>query len=151
MLRIVVAVAVIVAALATSAEAQRPRMPLFPLSMTFERGADQQVTTLNVEVRNVENGPVCVSADYAGPTRLVMTLEPAREIAPLQAGEAAPSGCVELAHGATLTVSYDVQALFPDQSLDEPRLCYSLPTRRGLASDSGDLTLLWSACSQARR
>ena len=146
-----IVVAVIVAGLATNAEAQRSRMPPIPLRMTFERGADQQVATLNVEVSNVENGPVCVSADYAGPARLVMTLEPAREIAALQAGEAAPSDCVELAQGATLTVSYDLQALFPDQSLDEPRLCYSLPTRRGLASDGGDLTLLWSACSRARR
>lgn len=76
---------------------------------------------------------------------------PAREIAAVQAGEAAPSSCVELAQGATLTVSYDVQALFPDQSLDEPRFCYSLPTRRGLASDGGDLSVLWSACSRARQ
>lgn len=146
-----VAALIVAAVIATQAEAQRSRMPPIPLRMTFERGADQLVSRLNIEVRNVEGGPVCVSSDYAGPARLVMTVEPARQIAAQQSEETVPSACVELEPGASLSFSYDVQALFPEQSLVEPRFCYSLPTRTGRLSDGGDLSVEWGACSQARR
>ena len=133
------------------AMAQRSRLPPIPLRMEFVRGTDGNVSMLNVRLRNVENQPVCISADYAGPARLVLTLPPAQEVAAQGSQTEAPEGCVDLAPGAELAANYDVAAAFPGQSLAQPRLCYSVHLRRGAASEgNSELPLLWSACSQAR-
>lgn len=150
--RLVVATFLGLMVFSTGAEAQRSRLPPIPLRVIFERGPDGGVSTLNVEIRNIESNSICVSTDYAAPARLVMTQESAIEVTARGADAAVQPGCVELVAGATLNASYDVRALFPDQDLGEPRLCYRLPLRSGAANEAdGDRTLHWSACSRARR
>lgn len=146
-----IVVALLALGLAASASAT-PRIPPIPLRMIFERGADGNVVTLNVQVINATDQPVCISRDYAAPARVVLTHEPAVRTPALGGDAPAQPGCLDLAPGASVSAAFDLKALFPDEDLSTPRACYSLPMRSGQASD-GDAELggFWVACTQARR
>jgi hypothetical protein len=128
-----------------------PRMPPIPLRMMFERDSGGDVATLNVQITNPTDQPVCISLDYAAPGRIVLTHEPAVRVEARGADAAPQSGCQELAPGASVSATFDLKTLFPEEDLSAPRACYSLPMRNGQASDGGDeLGSFWVACTQAR-